>query len=72
MTANLHPSPMTRYARLASLAIVQVVDAIVVELRRLNRARLESATLARMEPRERRNAVKAALAAHHHNGWRCC
>jgi hypothetical protein len=59
-------------ARLASLAMVQFVGAIVIELRRLNRARLDSATLAGMGPRERRKAVKAALAAHYHNSSRCC
>ena len=67
-----HPVGITSKTRLASLAIVQLVGAITIELRRLNRARLDSTTLARMGPRERRNAVKAALAAHHQNSSRCC
>ena len=61
-----------RKARLAASTLVQLVGAIATELRRLNRARLDSATLARMGPRERRNAVKAALATHHRNSSRCC
>jgi len=72
MTSTRQPSRLTRNARLAVLAMVQVVGAIASELRRLNRARLDSATLARMGPRERRKAVKAALATHHRNSSRCC
>jgi hypothetical protein len=67
-----HPLPIMSKDRLALLAMAQLVGAIVIELRRLNRARLDSAALARMGPRERRNAVKAALAAHYHNSSRCC
>jgi hypothetical protein len=44
----------------------------VIELRRLNCARMDSAVLASMQPRERSKAVKAALAAHHRNSSRCC
>jgi hypothetical protein len=46
--------------------------AVVIELRRLNRARIDSARFARMRPRERRTAVKAALAAHHRKNSHCC
>jgi hypothetical protein len=67
-----HRLRITSKARLAAQAMVQFVGAIATELRRLNRARLDSTTLATMGPRERRNAVKAALAAHHHNSSRCC
>ena len=72
MNATRQLSRWTRNARLAALAMVQVVGAITTELRRLNRARFDSATLASMGPRERRKAVKAALATHHRNSSRCC
>jgi hypothetical protein len=61
-----------RKARLAASTLAQVVGAIATELRRLNRARLDSTVLASMTPRDRRNAVKAALATHHRNTSRCC
>jgi hypothetical protein len=54
------------------LTLAHLAGAIAIELRRLNRARIDSAALASMQPRERRKAVKAALAAHHRNSSRCC
>jgi hypothetical protein len=59
-------------AQLAASTLAQLVGAIATELRRLNRARLDSTVLASMTPRDRRNAVKAALASHHRNTSRCC
>jgi hypothetical protein len=59
-------------ARLVAPTFAQFVGTIATELRRLNRARLDSTALASMTPRNRRNAVKAALAAHHQNISRCC
>lgn len=59
-------------ARQAASTLAQIVGAIATELRRLNRARLDSTVLASMTPRDRRNAVKAALATHHRNTSRCC
>ncbi len=61
-----------RKARQAASTLAQIVGAIATELRRLNRARLDSTVLASMTPRDRRNAVKAALATHHRNTSRCC
>jgi hypothetical protein len=58
--------------RLAISTFANVAGAIAIEFRRLNRARIDSAALASMQPRERRKAVKAALAAHHRNSTRCC
>ncbi|MFZ0680420.1 MAG: hypothetical protein WAN07_22195 [Candidatus Binatus sp.] len=58
--------------RLAISTLANVTGAIAIELRRLNRARIDSAALVSMQPRERRKAVKAALAAHHRNRSRCC
>jgi hypothetical protein len=61
-----------RKARLVASTLAQLFGAIATELRRLNRARLDSSVLASMTPRDRRNAVKAALATHHRNTSRCC
>jgi hypothetical protein len=61
-----------RKALLAASTLAQLLGAIATELRRLNRARLDSTALASMTPRDRRNAVKAALASHHRNTSRCC
>ena len=61
-----------RKARLAASTLAQIVGAIATELRRLNRARLDSTALASMTPRDRRKAVKAALATHHRKTSRCC
>jgi hypothetical protein len=72
MTANPRTSPITRRVRLASSALAQVVGAIAIELRRLNRARIDSARFSTLTPRDRRTAVKAALAEHHSNSSRCC
>jgi hypothetical protein len=58
--------------RLAISTLANVAGAITIELRRLNRARIDSHTLVNMPPRERRKAVKAALAARHRNSSRCC
>ncbi len=63
---------MKRKARLAASTLAQIAGAIATELRRLNRARQDSTELASMTPRDRRNAVKAALATHHRNSSRCC
>jgi len=52
--------------------LADVAGTIAIELRRLNRARMDSAELANLAPREQRIAVKAALAAHHRNSSRCC
>jgi len=61
-----------RKARLAASSLGQFIGAVATELRRLNRARLDSTALASMTPCDRRNAVKAALATHHRNTSRCC
>jgi hypothetical protein len=61
-----------RIARLAAPTLAQLIGAVATELRRLNTGRLDSTELASMTPRDRRNAVKAALAAHHRNTSRCC
>jgi hypothetical protein len=45
---------------------------VLVELRRLNSARLGSDELSRLTPRNRVRAVKASLAAHHAKRARCC
>jgi hypothetical protein len=46
--------------------------AIASELRRLNSARMDSAALASMPPRDRTRIVKAALREHHRDPGRCC
>ncbi|MFZ2064085.1 MAG: hypothetical protein WAU82_23960 [Candidatus Binatus sp.] len=58
--------------RLVISTLANVTGAITIELRRLNRARIDSTALASMQPRDRRKAVKAALTAHHRNSSRCC
>ncbi|MGC2493493.1 hypothetical protein [Candidatus Binatus sp.] len=58
--------------RLVISTLANLTGAITIEVRRLNRARIDSAALASMQPRDRRKAVKAALAAHHRNSSRCC
>jgi uncharacterized protein YjiS (DUF1127 family) len=45
---------------------------LVVELRRLNSARMGDSALSRLTPRDRVRAVKAALTAHHKESGRCC
>lgn len=45
---------------------------LVVELARLNAARVGSFELSRLAPRARVRAVKAALADHHGGISRCC
>jgi hypothetical protein len=52
--------------------LADVAVAIALELQRLNRARIDSDTLANMKKRDRRIAVKQALAKHHSNNPRCC
>ena len=59
-------------ARHALSTLAQIVGAIAIELRRLNRARLVPGELASMRPRERRRAVRAALVEHHRDRARCC
>ena len=58
--------------RLAITTFADAAGAIAIELRRLNRARIDSTEFSKLPPRSRRNAVKAALAAHHRNRSRCC
>ena len=68
-------SPTSRIAhrtRRAISMLAQLTGAIAIELKRLNSARLDSSTLANMQPRDRRIAVKQALAKHHSNNPRCC
>jgi len=72
MTATSRTSRIAIRAGLALSILAQFVGAIAIELRRLNRARIDPAELASMRPRARRAAVKAALAAHHRNSARCC
>jgi len=72
MTASSRASGIAIRARLAISRLAHLVGAVAVELRRLNRARIDSARFASMRPRERPTAVKAALAAHHRNNSRCC
>jgi hypothetical protein len=72
MTATSRASRIAIRARLAFSELAHLVGAIAIELRRLNRGRIDSAGFATMRPRERRTAVKAALAAHHRNDSRCC
>jgi hypothetical protein len=72
MMANSRDSGIAAYVRRAISTLAHVARVIAIELRRLNRARMDSAALASMPPRERRKAVKAALAAHHRNNSRCC
>jgi hypothetical protein len=67
-----HPSQIASSVRVAISRLAHVACAIAIELQRLNRARIDSAVLASMPPRERRKAVKAALAAHHRNSSHCC
>jgi hypothetical protein len=45
---------------------------LMSEIGRLNRARIGSDQFARLSPRDRTRAVKAALAAHHQKASRCC
>jgi hypothetical protein len=45
---------------------------IASELRHLNSARMDGATLASMPPRARTRLVKASLREHHRNPNRCC
>jgi hypothetical protein len=63
---------ISRKTRRAISTLAQLTSAIAIELKRLNSARLDSSTLSRMQPRDRRQAVKAALADHHSNNPRCC
>jgi hypothetical protein len=72
MIAISGTSRIARRTRRAISTLAQLTGAIAIELRRLNSARIDSSTLASMPPRDRRNAVKAALADHHSNNPRCC
>jgi hypothetical protein len=72
MTSNSHASRIASRIRRAISTLAHIAGAIAIELGRLNRARIDSAALASMHPRERRKTVKAALAAHHRNSSRCC
>jgi hypothetical protein len=72
MIAISSTSPIARRTRRAFSTIAQLMSAVAIELRRLNSARLDSSTLATMPPRDRRIAVKQALADHHSNNPRCC
>jgi hypothetical protein len=72
MIAISGTSRIARRTRRAISTLAQLTGAIAIEVRRLNSARIDSSTLASMPPRDRRNAVKAALADHHSNNPRCC
>jgi hypothetical protein len=72
MMAISPASRITFRVRVAISALAHVVGTIAIELRRLNAARMDSAELASLLPRDRRDAVKAALAEHHRNASRCC
>jgi hypothetical protein len=72
MTANSRSSRITRRVQLASSTIAQIAGAIALELRRLNHARIDSDKFSTLTRRDRRRAVKAALAKHHSNTPRCC
>jgi hypothetical protein len=72
MIATSPTSRIARRTRRAISTLAQLTSAIALELRRLNSARIDSSTLARMHPRDQRKAVKAALAKHHSNNPRCC
>jgi hypothetical protein len=72
MIATRRTSRITHIIRLAISMLAQLTSAIAIELKRLNSARIDSSTLSRMQPRDRRQAVKAALAKHHSNNPRCC
>jgi len=64
--------------RLAALAnglhhlALKLSHEIINELSHLNSARLGKAELSQLAPRERAQAVKAALATHHEGSSRCC
>lgn len=60
-----------RFSR-ATAHLAHLIRTVNIEARRLNSARLDSATLASAAPRERRRMVKAALAEHHRMPNRCC
>jgi hypothetical protein len=68
---NARPSTASLAKRL-QVAIYALAREIAIELRRLNSARMDSAILASMPPRNRRRIVKAALREHHKNPHRCC
>jgi hypothetical protein len=59
-------------ARRLRAAIYALAREVAIELRRLNSARMDSATLANIPSRDRRRIVKAALREHHRNPTRCC
>jgi hypothetical protein len=72
MIATSRTSRICRRTRRAISTLAQLTTVIAIELRRLNSARIDSAALATMHPRDRRKAVKEALADHHSNKPRCC
>ena len=72
MMARSSASRVIRRVQHAGTKLAQLADAIAIELRRLNRARIEPATFSIMAPPARRKAVKAALMAHHSEKPRCC
>jgi len=72
MIATSRISRIAHRTRRAIAMLAQLTSAIIIELRRLNSARIDSSTLSRMQPRDRRIAVKQALAKHHSNNPRCC
>ena len=68
---NVMPSESSLAMRLR-VAVYTLARAIAIELRRLNSARMDSAALANMPPRDRRLIVKASLREHHRDSRRCC
>ena len=56
------------YAR----TVLQVSRELLVELRRLNSARLGDAHLSRLSRSEQVRMVKTALSKHHSGSTRCC
>jgi len=63
---------LSKGLRFATSRLAPFARAIASELRRLNSARMDSATLASLPPRDRRRIVKAALREHHRDPSRCC
>jgi hypothetical protein len=72
MMATSSASRILHRVQLASTRLAQLADAIAIELRRLNRARIDQSAFSTMAPTARRRAVKAALTAHHSEKPRCC
>ena len=63
---------ITKQLRKTIDQLAHFARAIANELRHLNSARMDSATLAKLPPRARTKIVKASLREHHSNPTRCC